>query len=379
MSAGSVAVGGAGHVAAFREVLDGRGAFYNAPDYEETTRRDLASGMALPATYVWNTEYKIIRIVKQILMIIIFPIAIYQFLHALAAKIALLPASFPQGCGLRENHANESRARILLNDEWKYKRITIEVDDYKIDAAIVGKASTLANGRWVLASNGNCQFYEDLLSSRDFKQILSEVRGNAIVFNYPGVGASSGLPNRGAMAKAYRALLAFLEDRERGIGAREIIGFGHSIGGGVQGDALKTHLLMQDVRYVFVKNRTFSNLATTASMITGRPSLERLVRVLGWNIDSVESSKRLQAPEIIMQTACVNRYVDLVHSAEIIHDGVIPEEASLARALLDDNECPKANKTFIGMSEYHNDGLVNPAYLAGKIEAYLAPSAPPVS
>ena len=53
---------------------------------------------------------------------------------------------------------------------------------------IVGKAATLDNGRWVLASNGNGAFYEDgLAEGADVKQILSAVNGNAIVFNYPGV------------------------------------------------------------------------------------------------------------------------------------------------------------------------------------------------
>ena len=106
---------------------------------------------------------------------------------------------------------------------------------------------------------------------------------NAIVFNYPGVGASSGLPNRQAMAKTYRAMLNFLEDRTNGIGATEIIGYGHSIGGGVQGDALKTHELKKDVKYVFVKSRTFSDLSTTASLLMAKP-FGFLVKILGCNI-----------------------------------------------------------------------------------------------
>ena len=73
--------------------------------------------------------------------------------------------------GYPENYANDSRSNISLDGEWKYKRITVEVDGYKIDATIVGKATTLNNGRWMLASNGNGEFYEDKLSySDDFKQ-----------------------------------------------------------------------------------------------------------------------------------------------------------------------------------------------------------------
>ena len=287
----------------FKEILNGEKAFYNQPDYLQATRRDFAQNEPMPVNYKLVTEYNIIRIAKQIFSIIIFPILIHKFVHALVGKIVILPASTPGIMGLPESHATDSRSKIRLEDDWKYKRITVEFDGYKLDAMIVGRASTLNNGRWVLASNGNGEFYEDTLGSHDFKQILSAVKGNAIVFNYPGVGASSGLPNRQAMAKAYRTMLNFLEDRENGIGAKEIIGYGHSIGGGVQGDALKTHKLKKDVKYVFVKSRTFSNLSTLAHL----RGLGFLVKLLGWNMDPVESSKKIQAPEIILQTASVRR------------------------------------------------------------------------
>lgn len=359
------------HPASFKDILNGDKAFYNQSDYLDVTQRDFAQNKSLPLKYTWNTENKIIRIAKKMFSIIIFPIGIYTLLHALVAKVALLPASSPSCMGHDENYANNSRLAISLDGEWKYKRITLEVDGYKIDATIVGKASTLNNGRWVLPSNGNGEFYEDHLSWCDgFKRILTEVNSNAIVFNYPGVGASSGLPNRQAMAKAYRAMLNLLEDRENGIGAKEIIGYGHSIGGGVQSDALKTHKLKNDIKYVFVKSRTFSDLSATASILINKP-IGFLVKILGWNMDSVESSKKLKAPEIILQTANVKEYEELKDSSKIINDGVIPANASLAKALLEDNKCPKQNKVFIGMREGHNHGLTDPSFLAKKIEALL--------
>ena len=184
--------------------------------------------------------------------------------------------------------------------EWKVKRLTIEVDGYHIDAAIMGKAATLENGRWVLTSNGNGSFYENHFHDHNFKQILSKIDRNTILFNYPGVGCSPGLPNRQAMAKAYRAVLAFLEDQKNGIGAKEIIGYGHSIGGGIQGEALNSHTLKKDIKYVFIKGRTFSELASVASKTSWL--MGALVKLLGWNINTLESSKRLKAPEIILQT-----------------------------------------------------------------------------
>lgn len=354
----------------FKDILNGDRAFYNQLDYLDTTQREFTQNNSLPVSYTWNTEYKIIRITKQIFSIIVFPIGIYKLLHVFAGKI-IVPASSPSLMGYSENHANESRLKISLDTPWKYKRITVEVDGYKIDAMIVGKASTLSNGRWVLASNGNNEFYEDKLdSTREFKKILTDINSNAIVFNYPGVGASSGLPNRHAMAKAYRAMLNFLEDQKNGIGAKEIIGYGHSIGAGVQGDALKIHKLKKGIRYVFIKSRTFSDLSTLVSILM-RKSLGFLVKVLGWNIDSVASSKKLQAPEIILQTANVERHEEINDSSKIIDDGIIPASASLAKVLLKDKRCPKRNKVFIGMQEGHNGEIEDRSFLVQKIEELL--------
>lgn len=301
----------------FREALHRDKAFYNHPDYLKKTREDLTLQVRLPVSYTWNTENKLIRIAKEILSIIIFPIGIYQLFHGLAG-IALLPASHPTSkmMKLPPNYANHCRSLILIDSQWKYRRLTIAVDGYEIDALMMGKPETLGNGRWVLASNGNGTFYEEASRSYEFKHILSELKGNAIFFNYPAVGASSGrYPNRKGMEKAYRAILKLLEDKKMGIGAKEIIGFGHSIGGGAQGDALNTHPLKEDVRHVFVKGRTFSDLSSAASALVGKISILKIgkvlghligkiaglfVKLLGWNIDSVRSSKSLKAPEIVL-------------------------------------------------------------------------------
>lgn len=363
---------------AFSDMLEGNKAFYAQPDYVEATKRDFSQTTTLPATYKLNTENKIIQIAKQVLSFIIFPIAIYQLLHTLVGKIAVLPAASPCLIGYSIDQINRCRADffqlsdILQHNEWKYKRITVEVDGYKIDAVIVGKENTLGNGRWLLKSNGNAEFYENQLSDYegDLQKILLELKSNAILFNYPGVGASSSLPSRKAMAKAYQAILSFLEDQKKGIGAKEIIGYGHSIGGGVQGDSLKTHTLKKDIKYIFVKSRTFSDLSTEVSCLTIK-LLGFLIKIFGWNMDSIESSKKLQAPEIIMQTANVQQYELLTDSSKIIDDGVIPAKASLAKALLDDTTCPRKNKLFIGMREHHNGGLNDPSFLAQKINEFL--------
>lgn len=352
-------------------ILSGENAFYNQENYEEATKNEMASSkpMNVPS-YTHDTEHKVWRIVKDIFSVILFPIGLYRLIHSLAGKV-IVRASSPSLMGYSSDHAEQIRKSISLNGEWKVKRISIQVDGYTIDAAIMGKANTLGNGRWVLSSNGNGEFYETKLQNNSFKQIVSELNGNAIVFNYPGVGSSSGMPSRSAMSKAYRAMLNFLEDQENGIGAKEIIGFGHSIGGGVQGDALNSHELKQGVKYVFVKSRTFSNLNEAVTHMINKP-LGFLIKILGWNMGSVESSKRLKAPEIIMQTADVGTYTDISELPQrILHDGVIPAEASLAGKLLSDPECKKDNKYFMGIPEGHNEGLDDPSQLVAKINEMI--------
>lgn len=364
-----------GNIMNINTLLTGTYAFYRQPEYEKETKKELAAiSPPSPVIYKHETETKTWRVAKNIFSVIIFPIAIYRLIHSLIGKIALLPASTPKILGLPADYALQTRKSTSLDGEWKVKRISVEVDGYIIDAAIMGKASTFANGRWLLSSNGNGEFYEQKLQSQSFKNILAHLEGNAIVFNYPGVGASSGLPNREAMSKAYKAILSFLEDKNKGIGANEIIGYGHSIGGGVQGDALCSHKLKQGIKYCFVKSRTFSDLSTAARYVTGSKVLGFLVYLFGWNISSVESSRKLQAPEIIMQTAAVSSYTNLQEEkARIIHDGVIPAKATLANKLLEEEEShPLAKeKYFMGLQEQHNSPIHGPRHLVEKINEML--------
>ena len=354
----------------FRDLLQGEYAFYNQTNYLETTRREFESRSLLPVTYTWNTENPIARIVKQILAIIIFPIRAYHALHAITGRI-LLQASNPTLIRFPKDQAHILRSQASLDGDWKFKRITIEVDNNKIDAMIMGKASTLGNGRWILDSCGTSEFYENkLLKGSDLESILHAVHGNGLVFNYPGVGTSSGMPNRRAMAKAYRAMLHFLEDEKNGIGAKEIIGYGYSIGGGVQGDALRNHSLKKNIKYVFLKSRTFSNLSSAVYHLTNT-FLKLFVKITGWNLSSLESSRHLKAPEIIMQTARVDEYEELHDSSKIIDDGVIAAQSSLAKKLLDNPGCTEQKKLFLGIPERHTDWLHDPTLLAQKIEESL--------
>ena len=145
----------------------------------------------------------------------------------------------------------------------------------------MGKKEHMQNGKWILATNKDDETYEDKMSDSNFNKILSENQAGALVFNYPGVGASSGLPNKQAMAKAYQAMLSFLEDKEKGIGATEIIGYNSFIGKIIQQNVLKTHTQKNGITYQ-LKLLSDDSSPKTASKTLFTKLSTLLTKVLGW-------------------------------------------------------------------------------------------------
>lgn len=223
---------------------------------------------------------------------------------------------------------------------------------------IIGKKSSLNNGRWTLYSNGNNELYEENIAFGNIQDFIQKINSNALVFNYQGVGSSNGSISREGMKNAYRAMLSFLEDQEQGIGAKEIIGYGHSIGAAVQAEALLGYKLQNSIRYTFVKSRTFSELADVATSFSNKKFLGKLVKVLGWNMKCLKSSQQLTADEIIIQTAfyATNNLTD---PKDIQDDGVINAEDSLLKKALEDPKFPREKKHFFGVIEGHNQALVS--------------------
>ncbi len=357
-------------VLAARQLFSGDRAFFKQERYQELQHQEVASSNP-PAKpfYTLELESKVWRVVKVIFGVLLFPLGIYWMIHSLIGRITV-PASNSFLFG--KNAVRNCRLASCGSPDWAFKRVAVHVDGYVVDAMLFGKKETLDNGRWVIASNGNGEFYEQKLGDHSFKQLLVELDANALVFNYPGVEGSSGWPSRSAMVKAYRAMLTLLEDPDKGIGAKEIVGYGHSIGGGVQADALAQHTLRSDVKYVFIKSRTFSTLASVAASLTNR-LLGFLAWVFGWSFNTLDSSKKLKVPEIILQTAKVPEYTDIQSRPDlIVHDGVIPAEPSLAKGLLNSTEPYKGIKHFIGIPEGHNESLSDTRFLAGKVNELLA-------
>lgn len=345
--------------------------FYEDDDYFEKTIYDFAQvGPLSPASYEFQTKSSKKSKIKHLLVKCFVPLMVYQWLHSLGARKGLLPASNPKVLGVSEDFALQCRLNVNLNDRWKFKRLSIQVDDFLIDAMIVGTPETLKKKRWVLFTNGNASYYENKLLNAGFYNLLSHLNGNALIFNYPGVGESQGRTHRSAIQKTLLAIIHFLECKEKGLGAEEIIGYGHSIGGAVQGDLIERHLFKEDIRYLFIKSRTFCTFSKVARELKG-PLAGLLVRLFGWNMKPFRASKKMILPEIILQSASVNAYQELNECyQQIIHDGIIPQKSSLAYALLR-KKYPMKNKKFLGIFEAHNQSLVHPELLSHHIEELL--------
>lgn len=354
-----------------QSLLSGPNAFYLDPDYIEKTQKDLAQKEALPSPlYIYQKKSAFSSFAKDLFSVLIFPIGLYRLVQNLGGKFALLPSSNPKLMNLPPDYPHRIRCSIDLNHVWKIKRFTLETGRFKVDAAIIGKPNTFENRRWVLATNGNGGFYENKLQSNSFHRFLEELDSNAVVFNYPNVGSSTGSPNRSQMKQSMIAMLNFLEDEKHGIGAKEIIAHGHSIGAGVQADATLEHSFKKDIRYVFIKSRTFSSLADIASNLNSKIA-GLLIRFFNWNMDPVHSSMQLTHPEIIFQTALVDAHIDLSEKADkIVHDGVVAPDCSLAKKLLAE-KTSYPNKYFLGVYEGHNQGIEHPKILSDKIKEML--------
>ena len=256
--------------------------------------------------------------------------------------------------------------------EYKAKRLNITVNGNKIDVLLVGKADQFDNGRWILYSNPNGVLYEDYAGYREVNDRIDRLQTNYLFFNYPGVGESEGETSQQNCIDTYQGMLSYLENEVK---AKEIIGWGTSIGGGVQGAALEDYKFNDEVRYVFVKEQTFSNLSKVPQEIVGEivPKkfggkvlsgglsalgiglvAKKVMKSSERTLDSRNSSRQLEdksIPEIVIQNTKKGVSVP-TSNKDIVGDGMISSHASLARALLKEKTDWK-NKDFIGVHSEH--------------------------
>jgi len=316
----------------------------------------------IPA-FRYQTESKMRRVARRIFSCICFPVALYQLVHSLIGRVVLVSRLYPSF--VRDKEINQFTKHPCFN----YENVTIEVDENLLHAMIIEPKFPLEKRRWTLYSGGNGEPMESTLLRQTFYDTLLRTRSSGIVYNYPGVGKSTGSLDRRTLAKTYKAMLKFLEEKKK---PEEIVGIGWSLGGAVQGEALRNYSLNPNISYVFVKSQTFSQLSLVApnfikklmshlgchylidkiSRLAGK-----LIKLIGWNMESVESSIQLQAPEIIIQSSAG-------------WDGIIPHEASLLQSI----EKLKFNgkKYFIEVDASHSGSVIGRNGVSQLIHGILA-------
>lgn len=283
------------------------------------------------------------------------------FHQAFGGNIAII-----SGYRYREDMKAEVVKEIKSN-KWVAHEMNITVNGHKIDFLLVGDPKQINNGRWVLYSNPNGNLYEEVLGWGEIQERIDGLKTNYLFYNYPGTGQSQGETIEQNCIDTYKAMLSFLENK---ICAREIIGWGTSIGGGIQGAALTDYPFKKDISYVFVPEQTFSCFEKVPEKImeefVGKSVSDSLnclgigamaksvVQCAEWVLDSRKSSRQLEKqgiPEIIIQKTIKDVYTP-THMKEIVGDGMISHHASKAAGLLKEKS-DWENKVFIGVQVEH--------------------------
>jgi hypothetical protein len=372
--------------------LYGQYPFYKNVDYQNKVEQSFSNTTSSrKANFVYDSHKKISFLAKRTFSLYNMPGYFYFLTHHLLGKYTgIFPSACPSLFGIlseQEIHSIRRFIPVLLQEwnesnqeDWVVKRLCIEVQGYQIDAMLIGKASMMDNRRWLLFSEGNTGRYEEHFKNKRSLEktlsILRETQANAVFFNYPGVGASQGFIDRELIRSTYRGMFSFIEDPEKGLGAKEIIAYGHSMGGAVQGDALDDYPFREGVKHVFVKSRTYSSLGREVYYLKN-PFLGSLVHIFDWNINPLRFTIAVKKAEIILQTVKKEKehkegYFDLKkRKLCLIHDGMIPAEASLARAVLKLPQSKSALKTIIGHHEMHGEHFRNFKLICRHITAKL--------
>jgi len=352
---------------------------------QSSTRKELRRASPPPHLYVyrtWNVGgvmcsvttavkkifcYKVLIPLKIIMLIIFFPIGLYYLLR-FCVGCCVHPATiswfrkyvFRDVVGLGIDQCREN----ILDRDFEYetivKRFSILVDGYVIDAIAVCRKEDLQYDRWMLCSLGNGEFYEKkVLSPSLEEQMANQINSGCIFYNYPNVGRSSGGTFSSKNVTAVH--IAFCQFILTQLNPKVMIEVGYSIGGGVQGESLRSRALNnQNVQHIFVKCMSFSSLAALLPWQCGN-----LAAFVGWHYDSANSSTGLSHHEFILQQGNPRAMVDdegnslpikEMHSVEELAatDGIIPKTSTLAYAV---HNRDRQNKTFFLVPEDHFNQL----------------------
>lgn len=179
--------------------------------------------------------------------------------------------------------------------------IPVKGTDVTLSAYIY--APTEMHKKWIIYFLPNGEVAEDVLPIA--RQMADDCSVNILVFNYRGVGRSTGFPvcSQDLVADG-AACMEFLQGA-KGVPTENIFAYGHSLGAGVA-----AHLLANNEKYRkahLISDRSFSSLgdivACVASSLVGRTlggRTKRFFEKQGWVLNSVDDICKIEGTSLVV-------------------------------------------------------------------------------
>lgn len=205
-----------------------------------------------------------------------------------AVMLAVFPASVMQAVeaqSMREARYRAGAKHLSENMNKTVERsVTVSINGLQLDTVII-KPAWNATSKWMLYFGGNAEFLENTLV--DLSREADRYNVNLVLFNSRGVGRSNGYVSQVSdLVEDAAAVSQYVVKKEK-INPRQLLLFGHSIGGGVA--AQVAYRVFPEATLIL--DRTFSSLSDAASSFSPfTPAFTQLLfPLLIGDLNSVEA------------------------------------------------------------------------------------------
>ena len=245
-----------------------------------------------------DSSSKFIKALKATLGVVVFPLSY-------GISKAALPSSFFNAL-CSKNERDQLRQELIASKGTECERLSLQTQDGAVlDAMAIYQNSESqeqnpADQKWIILFNPNGMTYEENLHfAHDYGQ---KVGANVLVFNYRGVGDSTGHPTCGEDLVQDGLRCVQHLNQERGVRAENILIHGHSIGGGIGTQVAARYSPQESTqgssqgKVKLISDRSFSSMQAAATEITAEKTnalmgkiVGQLFKVFGWEINAEQS------------------------------------------------------------------------------------------
>lgn|GEM_PF-1311049 len=285
---------------------------------------------------------------------------------------------FLPGCD--ERQLNKVRKGIAEHNfgEWICRDVVLEKNGVRYSGFLVGHKKTINNGNWALQATGNSSPIEYWILNHYPHQIYlpeeyiatmyRSFSYNVLMINGPAIGKNQGQATPKSMGDAQQVGISFLETALK---AKNIVIAGRSLGGAAIGQAILQHEFKKDVNYLAVSQMSFDSASNICGKTAGQISsclewiVEKLVQLVGCEMDSVAAAKKLQKLGIVQVVVQASHRAiprgELPKPEDFQTDGPIQSKSSLGHALIEQKITDK--KVFICLpnAEHNTDQAIRAA------------------